>query len=287
MPRDLTKAKEPVKAVRVIRTSRTLPVSIVVEGDDGELYQLPLERQNQQPDVYARTWICGIAAVAVGLPINPQRIVILPDRMVRELVPHACPDQEKFTMGSATTVLADLIVGPRVGSLRTFSFLPQCNVKYVKNKQDFIGMHLFDIWIERGVARRVVFSRTGRSRDIRASFVNDGSVLAGQQCSRQAIYDSLRRQHHLLYEGLSNQAQAESWHSLFRDAMPEALSLAVASMPKVWEAYGSHETLCERLTVRLQSLEMMATACPLPEAALWSVDLRTSRAVSASATVIA
>ena len=280
-------SKDQVLAVRVIRVSRPLPSTFVVEGDDGELYHVRLTRQEEQRGVYANTWICGIAALAIGLPINPQRTVILPSRVIRDLPQGASPNQAEIAIGDSTTVLADLIAGPRIGPLRTFSFLPQCSVKYVKNKQDLMGMYLFDIWVERGVARNMLFNRVGRTREIRATFVNDGSVLAGQHCSRQAVLDSLYRQPRTLYEGMWSHGQAVLWLDRFRRAIPEALTSAVSSMPAVWRSHGDHVTLCRHLTERLESLEKLAVAYSLPDTAIWNTAAGIPRIRTEDSTAIA
>ena len=272
MPRERSVANDQVRAIRVVHISHRLPLAIVVEGHDGELYHAVLARDGQQLDLCASTWICGIAASSIGLSMNSQSTVILPHQLIQDLASAAHLDQDGIAVGDSTTVLADRISGPRSGPLRPFSFLPQSSAKYVKNKQDFIGMYLFDIWVEHGVARRVLFNRTGRSSDIRARFVNDGSVLAGQQYACQATIDSLYRQPPSLYENLWSNAQSGIWLDLFRRQIPEALDWAISSMPTVWRSHVKYLTLCQGLTDRLDALETLARAYPLPDAAFWSTD---------------
>ena len=287
MPKESAELKDLVVAVRLIRVSRPLPLAILVEGNDGALYHVRLTQKDRQRDVSAKTWICGSTALAVGLPMNPQRRILLSRQFIRELPSTAHHVLSEIALADSTTVVADLLVGPRTGQLRAFSFLPQCSAKFVKNKQDFIGMYLFDLWVERDVARTVLFRRTDRAHEIRATFVNDGSVLAGHHFSRQALLDRVCRHPPSLYEGLWSRTKVTYWLDLFRRAMPGALTLAVSSMPTAWGPNSDDVTLCQRLSERLEHLEMLAMANPLPDTAFWSATSVSPRVPTEGAAFIA
>jgi hypothetical protein len=267
--------QNPVVAAHVIRVSRTPPYTVIFEGDDREIYHWRFAKHDPQSKSFAKAWIFGIAALAVGLPMNPYREISFPKQCLRDLPHIVYPSQQEEPLGEPAVVLADLVGGRPV---RPFLFLPQSDARYVTNKADFLGMYLFDIWAERNVPRRALFRRTGRSRDIRATFFNDGNFIAEQDWSPQASANCLCRQTHSLYQGLCGEKATQSWLDVFRRAIPAALDEAVASLPAIWRSRDD-DMLRQRLVQRLHVLPTLAVAYPVSDAIFQSNTLNATRGI--------
>jgi hypothetical protein len=125
---------------------------------DGGYYVVKFLDNPQHPRVLANEWLGSMLAARLGLPVPQAAIVDVPSELVdrsEDLVIQLARGRKKLTGGRH--------FGSRYpgdpAEIAVYDFLPDEMLAEVENRQDFLGMLVFDKWTCNTNGRQVVFYR--------------------------------------------------------------------------------------------------------------------------------
>jgi hypothetical protein len=221
-------------AVEHIRRMRGGAQSHLMRCSDDAYYVVKFQNNPQHRRVLANEVLGSVLAARLGLPATPFAVVEVRKELIR------LTDELVMQVGvTRTPCMPGLQFGSRFpgdpAQMTVFDFLPDESLLEVENRDDFLGMLVFDKWTCNTNGRQAVFFReTGKSR-YQARMIDHGFCFnAGEWnfpdaplrglYARQRVYDSV--------VGLSS---FERWlASLESAAMVDALDAAGKQIPPEW-----------------------------------------------------
>ena len=227
-----TRADRPITATKLIRVSQTGTTTIILEGDDEGLYQVQLANGGQTPKDITNAWVSGILARALGLPMTSQHCIAVGSRALRDEIIGTMRSDGMVVVPDHGMFLANRLT---VGRFHPFSYLPRAYFSEVSNKADFVGMYLFDLWAQRRAARKVIYNRTGRVREIRATFVSDMDQFTGSRRHLESSDGPMCKDAGPLCEGLWTSKAVQGWMDALSNIFPKSIETAITSLPYIWQ----------------------------------------------------
>jgi hypothetical protein len=163
-----------VLAVQAIRRMRGGAQSQLMLGADGKLWVVKFQNNPQDLRVLANELIATRLASAVGLTVPVSDVV----EVTEWLVSNTLDMFVELPRGQRQRYTAGLQFGSQfVGGLmpgQVVDYLPEQQLDEVKNLAEFAGMLCVDKWAGNCNGRQAVFSRQGRERRYKATFIDQG-----------------------------------------------------------------------------------------------------------------
>lgn len=239
-----------VLAVQAIRRMRGGAQSQLMLGSDGKLWVVKFQTNPQHVRVLANEMIATRLAAAVGLPVPPCDVV----QVTEWIVANTADMLFEGERGVRRRYDAGLQFGSQmVGGLmpgHTVDYLPEEQLKQVRNLADFAGMLVIDKWTGNCNGRQAVFTRTARERRYRATFIDQGFCFnAGEWTFPDSPLRGVYARNQV-YAGVNGWGSFEPWLSRAEEMSAKSMWDAVEGIPPEW--YGGDFELLERLVQELQ-----------------------------------
>ena len=213
------------------------------------------------PNLLANELLGTAVAGAVGLPVPPATIVILTEQFLRtrtafnptglQSAPHVEPG---LHFGSK-------LVGSAPDSYVPINYLPPSRAESVRNRKDFLGMYLLDLWAHHLDSRQAIFVESRLGKGINATFIDHGAMFGGPEWQ----FDKSRTVRSCkllsLYPKVCNRKAINSWTTKFRENIPKALDTTLTRLPPPWFT-GDIHAVFELLHLRLRDLELLIDKDP-------------------------
>jgi len=218
---------------------------------DFHIYVVKFQNNPQNVRVLANELVASRLAVAVGLTVPPGEIVEVSQWLVENT-----PELEIDLGRQRERCRAGLHFGSRyVGGLmpgQVVDYLPEEQLREVKNGDEFAGVLAFDKWTGNANGRQAVYARGPRERRYKAYFIDFGYCFhAGDwkfdDMPLRGVY--YRNE---VYRRVKGWDDFEPWLGRISNLDPEMLWKAVEDVPPEW--YGGDiaelESLAEQLILR-------------------------------------
>ena len=239
-----------VLAVQAIRRMRGGAQSQLMLGSDGKLWVVKFQGNPQHVRVLANEMIATRLAAAVGLTVPACDVV----QVTEWLVANTSEMVFEAARGERRRYDAGLQFGSQfVGGLmpgHSVDYLPEEQLRQVRNLAEFAGMLVVDKWTGNCNGRQAVFSRAGRERRYRATFIDQGFCFnAGEWTFPDAPLRGVYARNRV-YAEVRGWESFEPWLSRAEEMPAERVWEAAEGIPPEW--YGGDQSLLERLMEDVQ-----------------------------------
>lgn len=251
-----------VTAVQAIRRMRGGAQSQLMLGSDGNLWVVKFSNNPQHVRVLANEFIATRIAEAVGLSVPKSDAVEVSDWLIANS-PEMTLD---FGKNRKERCAAGLHFGSQFagGTMpgQVVDYLPEPQMKEVRNLAEFAGMLLVDKWTGNCNGRQAVFERRARERKYRALFIDQGYCFnAGEWTFPDAPLRGVFARNGV-YANVRGWESFEPWLSRVEEFAPERMWAIAEEVPPEW--YGgdpsSLETLCAKLLARRSRVRELVQA---------------------------
>jgi hypothetical protein len=148
-----------------------------MQASDGNLYVVKFQSNPQGTGVLANEMLASKLAEALGLPVPRTEVV--------ELLPELSEGLYFETPSGRQPIRPGLHLGSRsvVTSLegRAYDCLPQSFQHLVRNPEDLVGIHLFDLWTCNRDTRQSIFWKRSRDKKYTVTFIDNGHCFGGPE----------------------------------------------------------------------------------------------------------
>ena len=228
--------------------------SILALGDDGLYYVVKFAGNPKGTNALANELLGYQLAGAAGIRVPRSYLVSLPPSLIRN-APVDWFTGYTGAFGAHPGVhLATEFVGSALDSYTT-DLLPKISIPRVRNRHDFLGMLIFDIWTNNKKPRQAVFERAALI-GWHAAFIDFGSCFGGPECvfcddDFGGFYFDVD-----FYKDLERHDKVDYWIATLRHTAPEILARTFEQVPSNWYTPG-HLYVRSTLSERLNRLEEM------------------------------
>lgn len=238
-----------VLAVQAIRRMRGGAQSQLMLGADGGLWVVKFRNNPQGERILANELIATRIAEAIGLSVPKSDVV----EVSEWLVANSPEMQLDLRRGEQVRCAAGLHFGSQfVGGLmpgQVMDYLPESQLREVRNLEEFAGMLLVDKWTGNCNGRQAVFVRKPRERKYRAVFIDQGFCF--NACDWTFPDVPLRGVYprNAVYAGVRGWESFEPWLSRLEAFRAETLGTILEQLPPEW--YGGMPEAVEQLMEQL------------------------------------
>lgn len=166
-----------------------------------------------------------------------------------------------FQLGSAPIrPIAGMHFGSRMiqadGEQRTYQMIPHIWTKKIKNRDDFVGMLVLDLWANNCDRRQAVFLGDKQS-GLQAFFIDNDFMFGGKfgfevTCPRRAMVHDLG-----IYTGLWTRQRVEKWQHMVGRIDDGMIERIIGSVPAEWADTQTRLEVAAQLRVRRTLLPAM------------------------------
>ena len=154
-------AKTSVRPRRVLRKMRGGTQSHLIEATDGEFYVLKSVNNPQHRRILVNEWLCAAFLRHLGIfAPHTTLIEITPEFAARQSELYVLLGSRRETVPPGIHLGSHVAVNPNQTAI--FDFLPDKTLAKVENRQDFLGVLVFDKWVSQADSRQSVFFRARR-----------------------------------------------------------------------------------------------------------------------------
>jgi hypothetical protein len=163
-----------VLAVQAIQKMRGGAQSQLMLGSDGKLWVVKFQNNPQHLRVLANELIATRLAEAVGLTVPASDVVEVTEWLVANspgmTIELGRNQRERYQAGLQFG--SQFVGGTMAGQV--MDYLPEQQLEEVRNLGEFAGMLCLDKWAGNCNGRQAVFSRQGKERRYKATFIDQG-----------------------------------------------------------------------------------------------------------------
>ena len=237
-----------ILAVQAIRRMRGGAQSQLMLGADGKLWVVKFQNNPQHLRVLANELIATRLAQAVGLTVPATDVVEVTEWLIANS-PEMVMDVARGARERCSPGLqfGSQFVGGGPG--RVLDYLPEEQLREVRNVAEFAGMLLIDKWTGNANGRQAVFSRKVRERKYKATFIDQGYCFhAGEwkfaDSPLRGIYSR-----NAVYAGITGWESFDPWLTRVEEMAEETLWSIAEVVPPVW--YGGNTADLEKLVQQM------------------------------------
>ena len=246
----------PLRAVEHIRRMRGGSQSHLMRCSDENYYVVKFQNNPQHRRVLVNELLGTKLAAHLGLPTTVVAIIEVAGDLIR-LTPDLHVELPWSPIRQQVPVQSGLQFGSRYPgnphSLTLFDFLPEKQLLYSGNLQDFVGMLVFDLWTCNADPRQVIFGRQEVGAPYQAWMIDQGFCFNGGEWKfpdkpRRNLYD-----HKVVYEQVLGIESFEPWLEVLESKIGPQLLLDLAkTIPPEWYEFDSESfhRLLEQLDSR-------------------------------------
>lgn len=241
-----------VFALEQIRRMRGGAQSHLMRCSDRHYYVVKFQNNPQHRRILVNEMLGTLLAAALGLPVTPVRVIYVSEELIR-LTPQLCMEmpRARISCHDGPNFGSRYIGDPRCPS--SLDHLSDEEVSTVVNRDEFIGMLVFDKWTCNIDGRQVIFKRDLESSRYRATMIDQGFCFnAGEWSFPDAPLHGLYARNRV-YEAVIGMESFDRWISrLEEDITQQLMNQIVKEIPLDWyeDDYDALSRLVERLYVR-------------------------------------
>jgi hypothetical protein len=244
-----------VHAVQLIRKMRGGSQPALIRCNDDKLYVVKFSRNPQGPNVLANEVLGSELLNIFNLPTPQWKVVVLSTGFLKE-------NSDAFleTLSGTSSIESGLHFGSEfLGGDETgqaYEWLPKGLSRRVANLEDFLGIYIFDVWMNHCDHRQSIFTTGDANASFRAVFIDNGHLCGGpewKRVSRQG--ESLSLDSRFRATGFSGQA-VEAWISRFESLGSTSIFDVIPRIPKFWYS-GDINKVVDSLIHRLSLLRTL------------------------------
>jgi len=248
---DIQRRDEPtynaVTAAYLIRRMQGKSQSVLALCDDDLYYVVKFGRNPKGNNALANEILGYQLAESLNVRVPQSCLVTVSAALIRN-APRDWFDNYADGLGPSPGVhFGTQFVGTPLDA-RTSDLLPRIRIPRLENRDDFLGMLVFDIWANNQRPRQAVFERV-RLREV-ANFIDFGSEFGGYGCvfcddDFGGFYFDID-----FYEKVQDNVVIDSWIARLRRDAPKVLGMTYCQIPSDWYTPAYREvrkTLLERL----------------------------------------
>lgn len=246
----------PVRPVKFLRKMRGGAQSSLLQVEDGNYYIVKLPGNPQGLEVLFNEAFGAVIMRFLGLPVPDWGVIALADEFIDQN-----PEMwiETTTSGRKRPE-AGLCFGSRLvltsRDETLYELLPRQWFELISNRDDFIGMLLFDMWSRQSDNRQAVFRQDAQTRSIRATFIDQGDLFGRRRLPQR---NSARGPSYLdsnIYRNIDIVNIIPKWEARIRSITPSALDDFgyTSGIPSEWYTPSKVECCRAELIERQRSL---------------------------------
>jgi hypothetical protein len=234
-----------VLAVQAIQKMRGGAQSQLMLGSDGKLWVVKFQNNPQHLRVLANELIATRLAEAVGLTVPASDVVEVTEWLVANspgmTIELGRNQRERYQAGLQFG--SQFVGGTMAGQV--MDYLPEQQLEEVRNLGEFAGMLCLDKWAGNCNGRQAVFSRQGKERRYKATFIDQGFCFnAGEWTFPDSPLRGVYARN-TVYAGVTGWKSFEPWLSRIEAVEPGTLWEIAEAVPPEW--YGGDLRVIERL----------------------------------------
>lgn len=224
----------------------------IIQGSDGKFYVAKFNgfpgRQSLANEVVGTELIRRM-----GLPGPAWAAVELSDKFIDD------NPRLRFCNGDSDPIrpVAGLHFGSRLieaaDDQRTYQMIPHTWISRIKNRADFLGMLILDLWANNCDRRQAVFL-TDVHNQLHSHFIDNDFMFGGKfgndiTCPRRAMVPDLD-----VYEGLWQEENVQQWLRKIDGISENAIGQIVANVPDEWADNDTRLHIIDQLRARRSML---------------------------------
>lgn len=252
---DVSSIVNAVHAVHFIRKMRGGSQPALIRCNDEKLYVVKFFNNQQGPNVLANEVLGNELLNAFNLPTPKWKPVFISNFFIREN-PEASFETQfgSFPIESGLHFGSEFLGGEHTGQV--YEWLPSAFRNRMVNPEDFLGIHIFDVWANHCDHRQSLFATGDSNASIRAVFIDNGHLFGGPGWKLQ------RRQGESLYLDRRLQINrwspmaVERWISRFETKGSTSLDDMIQRVPRFWYTEDIDQVV-ESLVQRLSILRIL------------------------------
>lgn len=252
---DVAHSLTTIRAKHLIRKMHGGSQSILVRGDDEELYIVKLNNNQQGPNLLANEMLGAELLRAAGLPTPKWRAILITDEFLK-----SNPVYFERATGVGQPIKSDTHFGSQFLGAREagqiYDFLPSSFCRRITNPFDFLGIYIFDVWANHHDHRQAIYTSRSESSAISAHFIDNGHLFGGPHWSYEEKYGAAMCLDHNVYTTPWHEDAIDKWVSHFEMSLSRKIFQLIKQIPDSW--YKSDiGGLAEFLEFRLRNLRQL------------------------------
>ncbi|TCK71986.1 HipA-like protein [Acidipila rosea] len=233
-----------VLAVQAIRRMRGGAQGHLMLGADGEAYVVKFQNNPQHIRVLANELMATKLARALGLTAPECDVVEVTEWLIENTAELSVEHGRERQRCVAGLQFGSRLVGGLMPG-QTMDYLPEEQLREVKNLGEFAGMLALDKWTCNSNGRQAVFHKRPREKRYQAAFIDQGYCFnAGEWKYVDAPLRGVYARN-LVYEGITGWDSFEPWLSRLEEFDPGIIWGIAETVPPEW--YGGDPSAIERL----------------------------------------
>jgi hypothetical protein len=167
-----------VHAVEFIRKMRGGSQPALIRCDDGKLYVVKFFNNLQGPSVLANEVLGNELLRTFDLPTPQWKAIFLSNNFVKEKAGMYFETHSgNSSIESGLHFGSEFLGGVKTGQV--YEWLPSGFRNRITNPDDFLGIHVFDVWANHCDHRQSLFTTDDGNASFRAVFVDNGHLFGG------------------------------------------------------------------------------------------------------------
>jgi hypothetical protein len=246
--------KDVVQAVQFIRKMRGGSQPALIRCNDGKLYVVKFFRNQQGPNILANEVLGNELLRTFSLPTPQWRIVFVSASFLRE---NSVFFETPFGDSSIESGLhfgSEFLGSDKTG--QAYEWLPKGLCSRVTNLEDFLGIHIFDVWANHCDRRQIIFTTADEKASFRAVFIDNGHLFGGPEWIRaRRRGESLGSDSRFHVRRWSTEA-VDAWICRFEARRLSSLFDIIPFIPRYWYS-GDIDRVIGPLADRLSTLRTL------------------------------
>ena len=244
-----------VRAKVLVRKMHGGSQSVLIKGDDDELYIVKFNNNQQGPNLLANEMLGSVLLRSVGLPAPQWKAVVISDEFLAS-------NQNLHFEGLSGTepICSGIHFGSNflgsTGDAEVYDFLPSSFCRRIANPADFLGIYIFDVWANHHDHRQALFLCRPQNLEIDAHFIDNGHLFGGPHWSFEERCGAAMCLDPKFYAVPWNEHSIDEWVSRFESSLSQNLRRTVKQVPKDWYK-GDIIGLTTYLEFRLENLRQL------------------------------
>ena len=244
-----------VHAVQFIRKMRGGSQPALIRCNDDKLYIVKFFNNQQGPNLLANEVLGNELLNTLNLPTPQWKAIFISSNFIKE-------NNGMFfeTPSGSSSINSGLHFGSEfLGGTKTgqvYEWLPNCFSNRVTNREDFLGIYIFDVWTNHCDHRQSLFVTGNENTSFRAVFIDNGHLFGGPDWKLKSRYGESLSLDKRFHPGEWSAKAVEDWISHFETKFSSSLFDIVQHVPTFWYS-GDINQVAESLIRRLSMLRSL------------------------------